>query len=222
MTKKIKAVLFDFDGTLMNTNDIIIGSWQHTFRCMEGKERPLDDIVRSFGEPLYETMEKYFPGEDPADMVAIYRKYQQEIYQEKIHMFPGMEALLAQLKERGYLLAIVTSRLWQTTSMGLYDFDIAHLFDAVVSAEDTPLHKPDPAPCLICLEKLGVQPEEALFVGDSKFDVLCAKNAGVPSVLVSWTLCVSPEEQEGLYKPDYLMDEPQDLLAILESLEEDR
>ncbi len=215
MSQRYKAVLFDFDGTIMNTNDIIIQSWQHTFRAIEGAERPLSDITPSFGEPLDLTMAKLFPDRDTGEMVNTYRDYQRKVYQDKIHMFPGIPELIGELKARGYLMGIVTSRLWESTTQGLYKFDIAHLFDAVVSAEDTTIHKPNPEPCLICLQKLGLEPHEAIFVGDSKFDVLCARNAGVRSVLVGWSICVTPEQKEGIYKPDYFIETPEELLAIL-------
>jgi pyrophosphatase PpaX len=215
MIKKIKAVLFDFDGTIMDTNDIIIKSWQHTFLAIEGKERPLDAITSSFGEPLSITMKSLFPDKDTEEMVNTYRNYQRHIYTDKINMFPGITELISELKLRSYQLGIVTSRLWESTRQGLYKFDIAHMFDAVVSAEDTTVHKPDPAPCLICLDKLGIRPEEAIFVGDSKFDVLCARNAGVQSVLVGWSICVSEEEKEGIYKPDYFIERPEELLDII-------
>jgi pyrophosphatase PpaX len=215
MNGKIKAVLFDFDGTIMDTNDIIIKSWQHTFLTVEGKERPLDAITSSFGEPLSITMKSLFPDKDTEEMVNTYRNYQRHIYTDKINMFPGITELISELKLRSYQLGIVTSRLWESTRQGLYKFDIAHMFDAVVSAEDTTVHKPDPAPCLICLDKLGIRPEEAIFVGDSKFDVLCARNAGVQSVLVGWSICVSEEEKEGIYKPDYFIERPEELLDII-------
>ena len=215
MSKKIKAVLFDFDGTIMDTNDIIIKSWQHTFRTVEGQERPIESITSSFGEPLSITMKNLFPGRDTEEMVNTYRSYQRHIYTDKIHMFPGITELIQELKARSYQLGIVTSRLWESTRQGLYKFDIAGMFDAVVSAEDTTVHKPDPTPCFICIEKLGIDADEAIFVGDSKFDVLCAKNAGVKSVLVGWSICVSEEEKEGIYKPDYYIEKPEELLGIL-------
>jgi pyrophosphatase PpaX len=160
-------------------------------------------------------MSKLFPGRNTEEMVNTYRDYQRKVYKEKIHMFPGIAELISELKARGYLMGIVTSRLWESTTQGLYKFDIAHLFDAVVSAEDTTVHKPDPAPCLICLEKLGLEPHEALFVGDSKFDVLCARNAGVQSVLVGWSICVTEEQKEGIYKPDHFIEKPEELLELL-------
>ena len=213
---KIKAVLFDFDGTIMDTNTIILESWKHTFNTVLGRDPDHEEIVATFGEPLDVTMGKLFPDRDTAEMVDTYRNYQRHIYQKDITMFPGMKDVILELQRRGCKVAIVTSRLWHSTRTGLYKFDIADCFDAVVSAEDTTIHKPDPTPCLLCLEKLGIQPEEALMVGDSKFDILCARNAGVKSCLVSWTISVNEEQRREL-APEYYITEADQLLDIVEN-----
>ena len=212
---KIKAVLFDFDGTIMDTNTIILQSWKHTFNTVLGRDPVHEEIVATFGEPLDVTMGKLFPDRDTHEMVETYRNYQRHIYRDAITMFPGMKEAILELRERGYKVAIVTSRLWSSTKQGLYKFDISEMFDAVVSAEDTSIHKPDPTPCLLCLEKLGIGPEEALMVGDSKFDILCAHNAGVKAVLVSWTISVSDEGRRQL-APEYDSQDAMELLDIVE------
>ena len=213
---KFKAVLFDFDGTIMDTNTIILKSWQHTFNTVLGRDPVHEEIVATFGEPLEVTMGKLFPDRDTHEMVETYRNYQRHIYKDDITMFPGMKEVILELKARGYKVAIVTSRLWYSTRTGLYKFDIADLFDAVVSAEDTTIHKPDPTPCLLCLEKLGIAADEAIMVGDSKFDILCARNAGVKSVLVSWSITVN-DEQRKVLAPDYYITDAAQILDIVEN-----
>ena len=213
---RFKAVLFDFDGTIMDTNTIILESWKHTFNTVLGRDPDRKLITSTFGEPLEKTMAKLFPDRDTEEMVNTYRSYQRHIYQKDITMFPGMKEVVTELKERGYKIAIVTSRFWESTQQGLYKFDISDLIDAIVSAEDTTIHKPDPTPCLLCLEKLGIRPEEALMVGDSKFDILCARNAGVESCLVSWTITVDDELREEL-APEYYITEASQLLDIVEN-----
>ena len=211
---KIKAVLFDFDGTIMDTNTIILESWKHTFNTVLGRDPVHEEIVATFGEPLDVTMKKMFPDRDTHEMVETYRNYQRHIYKDAITMFPGTKEAILELKRRGCKVAIVTSRLWSSTTQGLYKFDIAELFDAVVSAEDTTAHKPDPTPCLLCLEKLGMKPEDALMVGDSKFDILCARNAGVESCLVSWTISVDDALRKEL-APEYYITDAMQLLEIV-------
>lgn len=211
---KLKAVLFDFDGTLMNTNELIIQSWQHVFKKIRGHEADRAVIKSTFGEILWDTMRKFFPEEDPDEMVAIYREYQRNINEEPILMFDGMEELVAELRSRGVLMGIVTSRLWSSSLQGKYKFDVAHLFDALVSAADTNIHKPNPEPCLICLDKLGVSPEEAILIGDTKFDIECARNAGVRSVLVGWSLQDGEKLREE-YAPDYYVEDVAELRELL-------
>ncbi|MCQ2565643.1 MAG: HAD-IA family hydrolase [Clostridia bacterium] len=213
--RKIKAVLFDFDGTLMNTNDIIFRSWYHTYDTI-GMTAPDDtEIAWTFGEPLRETMARIFPDRDAQEMVAIYRSYQNEIFKGTVNMFPRVDRMVMDLKAAGFRTAIVTSRLWSLLTPAVYNFSISDEFDTIVSASDTKAHKPDPTCLFLACEKLGISPEEAIYVGDSRFDIHCAKNAGMKSVLVGWTVCLPPEKRSGLYLPDFVISEPEELIDIV-------
>ncbi len=214
---KINTVLFDFDGTIMDTNELILQSWQHTFRTVEGKERPREDIIGTFGEPLYVTMEKVLPQLSVEEGAKIYRSYHHDKFTELIEIFPGILDLLKELKARGYKTGIVTSRLRHTTELGLEKYEMEQYFDTIVTCDDTDRHKPDPEPVKIALERLGSMPEEAVMIGDSIFDILCAKGAGVKSVLVSWALAISDEDKTGNNKPDYIIETAQELFEILEN-----
>lgn len=214
--KKFNTVLFDFDGTIMDTNSVILQSWQHTFRTVEGKERTEDEIISTFGEPLYITMKKLLPQIEVEEGVEIYRSFHYDNFTELISIFPGILELLEELKVRGYKTGIVTSRLRHTTEIGLKKYDMEQYFDVIVTCNDTDKHKPDPEPVYIALERLDSKPDEAVMVGDSMFDILCAKNAGVKAALVSWALAVSEEERCGENAPDYIIERAEDLLNILE------
>jgi pyrophosphatase PpaX len=213
---KINTVLFDFDGTIMDTNNLILESWQHTFRTVEGKERAAEDILETFGEPLNITMGKLLPQVAVEEGVKIYRSYHHDRFTELIEVFPGIPELLSELKHRGYKTGVVTSRLRNTTELGLKTYDMEQYFDTVVTCDDTDKHKPDPEPVNIALERLGAKPEEAIMVGDSMFDILCAKNAGVTSAMVGWALAISDGDKTGENQPDYILEKAEDLLAILE------
>jgi pyrophosphatase PpaX len=130
---------------------------------------------------------------------------------------PGILDLLKELKARGYKTGIVTSRLRHTTEMGLQKYDMEQYFDTIVTCDDTDKHKPDPEPVEIALKRLGSKPEEAVMIGDSIFDILCARGAGVKSVLVSWALAISDGDKTGENEPDYIIDKAEDLLKILEN-----
>lgn len=211
----INTVLFDFDGTVMDTVDVIVCSWQHTFKTLEGKERPVAEIVKTFGEPLEITMQKFFPNVDTNKAIDIYRSYHRDNFGERIKLFPGIKELLASLKEKGFKTGLVTSRLTGTTMEGLEKYGIKDYFDAIVTCDDCTKHKPDPQPINITLEKLASKPEESVMLGDTMFDIMCAKNAGVKSVLVGWAVAVPEEERTGEYAPDYILETAEGLFEIL-------
>jgi pyrophosphatase PpaX len=213
---KINTVLFDFDGTIMDTNEVILQSWQHTFRTIEGKERPQEQIIETFGEPLYITMAKVLPQISVEEGAQIYRSYHYDNFTELIEIFPGILELLEELKSRGYKTGIVTSRLRHTTDLGLEKYDMAKYFDIVITCDDTEKFKPDPEPVNIAMERLGSKPEETIMVGDSKYDILSAKSAGAKSALVSWAIAIADEDKTGENAPDYILETAGTLLDILE------
>lgn len=211
----IKTILFDFDGTVANTNRLIIDSWQHVFRTVHGKEADEADIKATFGEPLGISMVKNFPDMNPEDAIDMYRSHQKDIYEEMIEPFPGMVELLKGLKEKGYQVGIVTSRLRNSTMIGLRKFGLAETADCIVTCEDTDKHKPDPEPALIALEKLSAKAEETLMVGDSMFDIKCAHNAGIKAVMVGWAEAITETDLTGPDRPEYCIEKAEDLYDIL-------
>ena len=212
---KYTSILIDFDGTLANTNGLVIGSWKHTFRQLQGIEQSDEFIKKTFGEPLGVSMQKFFPDVPVEEAINVYRGYQKDVFENLIEPFDGMVELVKELKAKGYKTAVTTSRMAPSTLAGLRKFGLVEDFDVIVTADDTTKHKPDPEPVLITLEKLGVKPEEALMIGDSMFDIKCAHNAGVEAVLVGWAEAVSEEDLNGPDKPEYFMEKPEDLFEIL-------
>ena len=213
--QKIDTVIFDFDGTVMDTNNVILNSWQHTFRTLENREEKPETIIKTFGEPLELTMKNFFPDVPVEESIAIYRSYHYDNFGKLISVFPGMKELIRELKDKNYKLGLVTSRLRKTTMQGLEAYDLLPYFEVIVTADDTTKHKPDPEPLNIALEKLGAAPENSVMVGDTMFDILCARNAGVKSVLVSWSMAVTEEEKNGPDRPDYISEKAEDLKEIL-------
>lgn len=212
---KYTSILFDFDGTLANTNGLVMGSWKHAFRVLRNIEQSEDVIKKTFGEPLGVSMQKFFPEVPVEEAIEIYRSHQKDIFEEMIEPFPGMVELIKGLKARGYKVAITTSRLGNSTMVGLRKFGLDDVFDVIVTANDTTKHKPDPEPVLITLEKLGAKPEEALMIGDSMFDIKCAHNAGVKAVLVGWAEAVTEEDLNGPDRPDYFIETAEDLFDLV-------
>lgn len=213
-----KYILFDFDGTLVNTNDVIVASWQHTYKHYLGHEVPVEHITACFGEPLLLTMAREFPEVDPAESAGVYRSFQVENADRLVTIFPGIKELLAELKEAGYVLGIVTSRTRESALRYMDMFDITSYFDDLVTCDDTTVHKPNPEPLLLAMSRLGAAPEESLMIGDSPFDIKCANNAGVDSVMVNWRITCDETSLIDDAKVDYWIHQPSDLVELLKTI----
>jgi pyrophosphatase PpaX len=183
----LRAALFDFDGTLVNTTELIYQSLRHATGEVLGREIPRETLMANVGQPLPRQMELI----DAARAEALLESY--ELYNEGHHdaligEFPGVERDLARLRAGGVRVAVVTSKRRFSVELALRSFPgLGEVVDDFVTMEDTAEHKPHSAPLLKGLELLGgIPPEEAAYVGDSPFDVAAAKAAGITSVAVSW------------------------------------
>ena len=213
-----KYILFDFDGTLVNTNDVILASWQHTYRHYLGHEMPVDHITSCFGEPLLLTMKRAYPGVNPQESADVYRQFQLENADKLVTIFPGIKELLADLKAAGYVLGIVTSRTRESALRYMDMFGITSYFSDLVTCDDTTVHKPNPEPILLAMSKLGASAEESIMIGDSPFDIKCANNAGVDSVMVNWRITCDETSVIDDAKVDYWLHQPSDLVELLKTL----
>ena len=216
--KATDTILFDFDGTIMDTNDVIIQSWQHTYRTYRGEEGDEDVILGTFGETLEYTMKNLFPEVPLEEALLVYRTYQRENFLKDISLVPGIIELLDELKDRGCLMAMVTSRLRYTTDQALDAFDLNKYFQYVVTADEVTRAKPDPQCVEMALEKLGSSPQRSIMTGDTIHDILCAKNAGITSVLVDWSITLGGKRREDFPAdevPDHIITDPMQLLELL-------
>lgn len=214
----INTVLWDFDGTLLDTNDVILESWQHTYEHYYGRRMPVEHITRCFGEPLLVTMAREFPDVPPKDSAEVYREYQKDIAYTWARSIPGVFELVEYLRDKGYKQCIVTSRTTESTLRYLELFKKGYLFDGMVTCDDTEKHKPEPEPILLGLEKMECSKEEAIMVGDGVFDIKCANNAGVKSVLVGWRITDSDTAIISDAVHDYEVETPEDLKKLIETL----
>ena len=135
----IEAVLIDFDGTLMDTDEVVLRSWEHTYRQLGREVPPAAEIRRTFGEPLRHSMEYVFPDVPVDESLAIYRAYNLARFLDYAKPYPGMVELIDRLREKGILTALVTSRLKNTTYLGLEHFDLVRRFDAIFTEDDIEL-----------------------------------------------------------------------------------
>ena len=198
------AALFDFDGTLVDTTDLIYQSMRHATGEVLGREFSRDVLMANVGQPLPRQME-LLSAEHAEALLDSYRLHNEENHDALIKEFPGVEESLARLKAAGVRVGVVTSKRRFSVDMALKNFPgLGDVVDQWVTMEDTTDHKPRPEPLLKGLELLGNVPrEQAAYVGDSPFDVAAAKAAGVESVAVSWG--AFSEDALRAAEPDHLV-----------------
>ncbi|GIM30476.1 pyrophosphatase PpaX [Clostridium polyendosporum] len=209
----IKAVLFDLDGTLIDTNELIFNSFSHAFKSVLNMELPQKEITTMFGRPLKYSFEKYTQ-DKLEEMIHSYRSYNEERHDNMCFAFDGVKDMLGKLKEMGIKLAVVTSKRKVLAERGMKIAGIYEMFDIIVSPENTEKHKPEGEPALKACELLGVLPEEALMVGDSHLDILCGQNAGCKTCGVKYTTLQIKELEAR--KPDFFIDNPLDVISVIE------
>jgi pyrophosphatase PpaX len=184
---KLEAVLFDFDGTLVDTMELIYQSMRHATGEVLGREIGREQLMANVGQPLPAQMEAFDP-EKVAELLEVYRLYNEEHHEALIREYPDVASSLARLQDAGLRLAVVTSKRRHSVEMALNSFSaLRDVTDVFVTMEDTAEHKPRPEPLLKGLEMLGnIPPGRAAYVGDAPFDVMAARAAGTMSVAVSW------------------------------------
>lgn len=212
----IKAILFDLDGTLINTNNLIIKTFKHVLKKHLNLDISKDELVKYFGEPLESTMKRYYP-KNPEFLVEAFRKYNFKIHDKFTEKFNGVEEGLEELREYGLRLAVVTSKKKDTAKRGLKLFDFYRYMEVLVTPEDTKKHKPSAEPVLKACEILGIDPSETIMVGDSYNDILSGNKAGATTCLVKYTAV--PIEGVLKYNPDYIIDNIKELLDIVKEKE---
>ena len=227
-----KYIIFDFDGTLANTNDIIVASWQATYEHYLGHTLPVREIEASFGEILVNMIGRMIPDAPVNEVVDFYRSYQDSHQQEyEVYVFEGVRELLEQLRARGCIIGVGTSRTAYSFRNYMKKLEMDQLVDEVVTMNDVSSHKPDPETIDALLKKMMANAGEpydecsgipehvrdaAVMIGDTKYDIGCANNAGVDSVIVGWSHYVDEEAMlaEG-FVPTYRIDTPEQLLGMI-------
>jgi pyrophosphatase PpaX len=211
---RFPVVLFDLDGTLIDSGPIILASMQHATRSVLGREIAYEELAATVGgQGLVSQMHALDP--DRVDeLVEAYREHNDPLH-DKLEAFDDVLALLPRLRAEGRRLGIVTAKRHRTVALALDRFpELAAQFDVVIAHEDTERHKPEPDPVLAGVRRLEGDPSQAAYVGDSPFDIRAAKAAGVFAVAVGWGGIHSDErllEEE----PDAFVNTPDELLSVL-------
>jgi len=181
----LKAVLFDLDGTLIDTEELILASARHATKEVLG-EALSDDVLRhNIGVPLRIQMAEYAP-EHVDELLASYRKHNDIVHDDLIREYAGTESALVALWELGLPMAIVTSKSRPVARRGLDFFGLGRFFEFIVGYEDTTIHKPEAEPILEAARRLGVSAGECIYVGDSPHDMAAGIAAGALTAAAMW------------------------------------
>lgn len=207
--KKYKAIIYDIDGTLLNTVDQNMYPLIRIIKEELNEDWTYEQVVPFTAQPGMKTIADL----GIADVEGVYARWVRYVneYGPGAHPYDGIDELLAFAREQGLKQGIASSkrRKQYGIDMGRHGYD--RLMDAAVLCEDTELHKPDPAPLLECLRRLGVEAGDALYMGDARSDMVAARAAGMDFAYASWGSFFPMERSE----PDYYLDHPTDLIGFL-------
>ncbi|MBN1192760.1 MAG: HAD-IA family hydrolase [Coriobacteriia bacterium] len=202
----LEAVLFDLDGTVVNTVPHILASFRHATEEVLGVSLSDEELLHNVGIPLSNQMYCFTDDDEVARrLLASYREFNQRTHDEMALLYPNTIVTLEALRSAGLPMAIVTSKSRMMAERAVALFDLGGYFEAVVTADDTPRHKPDPLPVVLGASLLGVEPSRAVYVGDSPADIESGRGAGVATVAATWG--VASHERLAATGPDAIIDD---------------
>jgi pyrophosphatase PpaX len=206
-------VLFDLDGTVVDSGAIILASLRHATRTVLGETIPDERLLATVGGSGLASQMRDFDPERVEELVRVYTEHNKPLHAELVACV-GMLDLLEELKREGRTLGIVTAKRRATVALAFETVPIEHLFDVVVAGDETQRHKPHREPLLRALAQAGAAAGESAYVGDSPFDVQAARAGGLAAVAVTWGGIHTRERLER-EKPDHVVNTVEELRAAL-------
>jgi pyrophosphatase PpaX len=210
---RFPVVLFDLDGTVVDSGAIILASMRHATREVLGRDFDDAELMQAVGGPGLEAQMAVFAPERVDELVRVYRAHNEPLHDE-LEACAGMEDVLVRLHEAGRRLGVVTAKRRATVELAFASVPVAHLFETVVGGDETEKHKPDPEPLLLAAERMGVAPTDCAYVGDSPFDIRAAKAAEMLAVAVTWGRIHDRSKLER-ERPDAIVDTAEELFERL-------
>ncbi len=210
----IRGILFDLDGTLVDTIGLILSSYRHTMSTHLDQIPPDESWLMTLGQPLRVQLQKFARSPDELEaMFQTYLEHNEANHQQLVRPFPGMLDAVRSLGAAGYRLAVVTSKIRPNTDRELATVGLAEYFDVTVTADDVQAPKPDPEPVHTATRQLDLTEREVLMVGDSVFDLRAGRAAGVRTAAALW----GPFGRSLLMaeKPDFWLEGVASLLSLL-------
>jgi pyrophosphatase PpaX len=211
---RYSTVLFDLDGTLLDSTRLILDSFHHTFAAHGLPAEPDETFLAGVGTPLKIEFAKYCNNlEEVEAMIATYRKYNFHHHDRMVSAFPGSVACVRALRAAEVRLGIVTSKGRHGAQIGLMALGLSDVFEVVVCAEDVTRHKPDPEPVHHAMNRLGSSPRQTLFVGDSVHDMRAGRSAAVSTGAALWGPFA--KKSLALTEPTYFFEAFEDVSALV-------
>jgi len=231
---RINLFLFDFDGTLVNTTPLILRAFHATWERVFGFVYDDSQYIKTFGMLLPKAMlllteqaitEERIARPDGSpgfladflsakseELTLVYRAFNQQWHDEMIEPFDGVEETLGELRSRGFSLGVVSSKMRAGVRRGLDAYQMAGMFDVIVAGDDCENHKPHPEPLLRAIGAMNASRNEAIYIGDSTHDIIAGRAARMRTAAATWG--PFPRIELENLRPDYLLDNPKDLLTI--------
>jgi pyrophosphatase PpaX len=211
---RFRVVLFDLDGTLIDSGPIILASMRHATRTVLGREIAYEELAATVGGQGLVSQMRALDPDRVDELVEVYKEHNDPLH-ETLEAFEGFLDVLPRLRAEGRRLGIVTAKRHSTVQLALDRFpDLAEQFEVVVGYEDTERHKPAPDPVRAALDRLEASAGDAAYVGDSPFDIQAAKAAGTFAVAVAWG-GIHLDERLLEEEPDAFVRTPAELLDVL-------
>ena len=217
MNLRYDAILYDFDGTLVDTVPMILSCFHYAFDKVTGRREDDAFLLSTIGVPLANAFINY-PPDVSARLIEAYQEENARILATDVRIFDGIIDGLRAVGDKGCRQAIVTSKRRDTALFTIRQFEMEPFFDLLIAREDTTVHKPDPEPIYEAMRRLGIEDKSRiLFVGDSVHDLRCANRAGVDAAMVEWTYM--PKDELLAESPRYRLTTLNDISCILSDTE---
>lgn len=207
----IRTILFDLDGTLIDTNELIIQSFKYTFD-QYNIPYTRDQLSTYNGPPLWKTFNEINP-ERAEEMIRTYREHNLSNHNKYVNLFPNVIPTLESLAADEYNLAIVTTKMKDSALYGIEEMGLMPYFETIITLDDVVHAKPHPEPVFTALDHLAAEPETAVMIGDNHHDIVAGQKAGTLTAGVAWSR-KGPEYLQ-TYEPTYMLEDMNDLLSIL-------
>lgn len=213
---KIEGIVFDLDGTLIDTLDDLMDSVNFALAKYDFPARNLDEIRSFVGNGVKRLVDLSVPEgtseEIGADCLAIFKEHYKGNSRNKTAPYAGIKEMLAKVKEKGYKTAVVTNKI-QDAAIEIIRSFFGDKIDVIIGQVDGVAQKPEPDGVWLALEKLGVSKENSVYVGDSEVDCMTAHNAGIPCIGVTWGFRDRSVLEE--HKAEFIIDKPEELFEVL-------